>query len=62
MRAGPLVTSWKRYDICSLFFGSDILPCLTSNNLKTTHDDIIKIVVMHSAQLTKALGFYVIKT
>ena len=48
-RTGPLVTSRIRSDICTLFFGSDVLPCLTSNNLETTYDTIIKAVFMHSA-------------
>ena len=51
MGTGPSVTSRKRSNICGLFFGSDVLPCLNSNNLKveTTHDKIIKVVFMHSA-------------
>ena len=48
-RIGSSVTSRKKSDICGLFFDSDVLPCLTSYSLKTTHDKIIKIVVMHSA-------------
>ena len=42
-RTGPSVTSRKRSDICGLFLGSDVLPYLTSNNLKTTHNKIIKL-------------------
>ena len=48
-RTGPSVTSRKRSDICGLFFGSDVFLCLSGNNLKTTHNKIIKIVFMHSA-------------
>ena len=49
MHVGSSVTSRKKSDVCGLFFGSDVLPCLTSYNSKTTHDKIIKIVAMHSA-------------
>ena len=51
------MTSRKKSDICGLFFGSDVFAI---NSLKATRDDIIKVVVMHSARLTK--NFYVIKT
>ena len=46
---GPSVTSRKGSKTCGYFFGSDVLSCLTTNNSKTTHNWIIKIVVMHSA-------------
>ena len=39
MRIWPSVTSGKRFDIYGVFFISDVLSCLTSNNFKATHDN-----------------------